>query len=231
MAKGIIYIMKTCVKGLIKIGKTRSDNFEQRMAHLEKNGYGNVTGLVREYAIETDEYDKKERLLHEIFSKSRVSNIELFSIDIDLVKNLLSSLKGEVVYPQGAKQEDIFKESSEMLEIKKGIIPNGSYTLKTKIKDVPNFIEATMTVDGEKFYIEPGARLAPICKLTVKGWVQAREKVKMNGYITESRILCNSPSMAASIVCGHHKNGWKTWKNSEGQYIDVYREMLNDDKR
>ena len=69
MAKGIIYVMKTCVKGLIKIGKTRSDNFEQRMSHLENNGYGNVTGLVREYAIETDNYDEKERLIHEIFSK------------------------------------------------------------------------------------------------------------------------------------------------------------------
>ena len=41
MAKGIIYIMTTVVPGLIKIGKTGSDNFEKRMYQLERNGYFN----------------------------------------------------------------------------------------------------------------------------------------------------------------------------------------------
>ena len=40
MAKGIIYIMTTAVDGLIKIGKT--DNFENRMGELERNGNHNV---------------------------------------------------------------------------------------------------------------------------------------------------------------------------------------------
>ena len=35
MAKGIIYLMNTCVDGLVKIGKTGIDNFEQRMTQLE----------------------------------------------------------------------------------------------------------------------------------------------------------------------------------------------------
>ena len=38
MAKGVIYIMATSVKGLIKIGKT--DNFKSRMAKLEQDGIG-----------------------------------------------------------------------------------------------------------------------------------------------------------------------------------------------
>lgn len=37
MAKGIIYIMTTVVPGLIKIGKTGKDNFDQRMYNLEHN--------------------------------------------------------------------------------------------------------------------------------------------------------------------------------------------------
>ena len=45
MAKGIIYVMTTAVPGLIKIGKTGLDNFEQRMYQLERNGYSNVTAL------------------------------------------------------------------------------------------------------------------------------------------------------------------------------------------
>lgn len=229
MAIGIIYIMSTSVKGLIKIGKTRTDNFERRMTYLESNGYGNVAGLTREYAIETDNYDEKERLIHEIFSKSQVGNSELFSVDIDLCKNLLSSLKGKVVYPLGVRQEEVFVQSSEMLEIKRGIIPNGVYTLKTKVRNVPYVVEASMKVENDKFYIEPGAKLAPIGKLT-KGWIQTRQQAKINEYITESRILCNSPSMAAAIVCGHNVNGWLTWKNNEGQSIDVYRKSMVEDE-
>ncbi len=36
MAKGIIYLMSTVVPGLIKIGKIRIDQFENRMSFLEK---------------------------------------------------------------------------------------------------------------------------------------------------------------------------------------------------
>lgn len=37
MAKGIIYCMTTIVPGLIKIGKTGVNNFEQRMYNLGQN--------------------------------------------------------------------------------------------------------------------------------------------------------------------------------------------------
>ena len=35
--------------------------------------------------------------------------------------------------------------------------------------------------------------------------------------------------MAASIVCGHHMNGWAVWKNINGESIDVYRTSINDE--
>lgn len=66
MAKGIIYVMTTVVPGLIKLGKTGRDNFGSRMYQLERNGYANVTGLKRRFAIEVDDYDEKEKLLDEI---------------------------------------------------------------------------------------------------------------------------------------------------------------------
>lgn len=43
--KGIIYLMTTTVAGLVKIGKTRIDNYETRIKFLESNGYQNVSGL------------------------------------------------------------------------------------------------------------------------------------------------------------------------------------------
>jgi len=52
MARGIIYIMTSVVPGLIKIGKTGINNFDQRMYQLERHGYSNITGLKREFAIE-----------------------------------------------------------------------------------------------------------------------------------------------------------------------------------
>ena len=70
MAKGIIYVMTTVVPGLIKIGKTGTDNYESRMYQLERNGYFNVVGLKRKFAIEVEDYDEKEKLLDEIFGKS-----------------------------------------------------------------------------------------------------------------------------------------------------------------
>ena len=94
MAKGIIYAMTTVVPGLVKIGKTGCGNFGQRMYNLERNGYFNVVGLKRRFAIEVEDYDEKEALLDEIFSKSRVPGSELFALDIDLVIQLLSSLEG-----------------------------------------------------------------------------------------------------------------------------------------
>ena len=52
MSKGIIYVMTTAVSGLIKIGKTQTKQYPERMRFLEANGYYNVVGLKRLFAIE-----------------------------------------------------------------------------------------------------------------------------------------------------------------------------------
>ena len=98
MAKGIIYIMITSVEGLIKIGKTQ--NFNNRMTILEQNGYWNVSGLKRFYAVKVSDYDEKEKLIHTIFSKSQVSTSELFALDKHIAKELLESFDGELIYPE-----------------------------------------------------------------------------------------------------------------------------------
>ncbi|CWN31667.1 T5orf172 domain [Neisseria meningitidis] len=74
---GIVYLMKTVIKGVYKIGISEVSNFEGRMRHLENNGYANVAGLERILAVKTDNYKEKENLLHEIFSKSRIGDTEI----------------------------------------------------------------------------------------------------------------------------------------------------------
>lgn len=58
--------MSTAVAGLVKIGKTGSSNYAERMRFLEGNGYANVTGLKREFAIEVEDYDAKETLIDDL---------------------------------------------------------------------------------------------------------------------------------------------------------------------
>lgn len=77
--------MTTAVSGLIKIGKTKTEQFQKRMRFLEANGDYNVSGLKRCFAIELDNYSDKELLLHEIFGKHQVAESELFALDVGLI--------------------------------------------------------------------------------------------------------------------------------------------------
>ncbi|EMT9704770.1 GIY-YIG nuclease family protein [Neisseria gonorrhoeae] len=54
---------------------------------------------------------KKKNLLHEIFSKSRIGDTELFAVDENLVKRLFLSLRGEIVFPKNETAESEFEKS------------------------------------------------------------------------------------------------------------------------
>ena len=135
MARGVIYCMTTIVPGLVKIGKTRTDQFEQRMYQLENNGYRNIAGLKRRFAIEVADYDEKESLLQDIFSKSNVPNTELFALDADLVVQLLASLDGEQIYPKTITKEesfDIAVDERRMNAVTRYTVPAGIYYFSTR---------------------------------------------------------------------------------------------------
>lgn len=130
MKKGIIYVMTTAVSGLVKIGKTTLDQFKNRMNYLEANGYYNVTGLSKFFAIEVTNYEEKETLLKEIFSKHRVAESELFALDKELVKELLLAFEGKVVYPENVNPEREFQQvakrrQGELFSFYKKGIQNG----------------------------------------------------------------------------------------------------------
>jgi hypothetical protein len=106
--------MTTAVSGLVKIGQTGSKNFPERMRFLEANGYSNVAGLKKFFAIELEDYEAKEKLLHEIFSKHQVASSELFALDTDLVKQLLLSFDGKVIFPVATNKEKDFEEITKI---------------------------------------------------------------------------------------------------------------------
>lgn len=221
MAKGVLYCMTTVVPGLIKIGKTTKENFESRMYGLEKNGYSNVVGLKRHFAIEVEDYDEKEKLLDEIFSKSRVPNTELFALDIALVEQLLSALEGKKIYPTTETKEAIFRKATQERSISEDWekIPDGQYHLE-KTRQGFGKLKATMRVEEGEFIVEKGSMCAPASD----GWMpEARKNAKIKKNILQEDVSCNSPSIAAWVVIGRRTNGWKLWKNEDGDPIDIYR--------
>ncbi len=221
MAKGIIYVMTSVVSGLIKIGKTGTENFEARMYQLERNGYCNVVGLKRKFAIEVDDYDEKEQLLDEIFGKSRVQNSELFALDADLVVQLLSSFEGKQIFPGEISKEEVFEGAAAERQVKAdwALIPDGDYYLSQSVKGFGK-IKATMRVESGTMTVLRGC----VCVPVKPGWVpDARRTAPIVDGILQDDTPVNSPSTAGWIVLGKANNGWTTWKDKRGNPIDVYR--------
>lgn len=221
MAKGIIYVMTTVVPGLIKIGKTGTENFEARMYQLERNGYFNVVGLKRKFAIEVEDYDAKEILLDEIFSKSQVPNSELFALDADLIVQLLSSFEGRQVYPETISKEEVFTTATAEHQVKSdwGLIPDGEYYLSQTVKGFGK-VYAKMRVEDGTFIVLKGCTCCP----TKDGWVpESRKNAPIKNNVLQDDISTNSPSTAGWIVLGHSNNGWTVWKDKDGNPIDTYR--------
>lgn len=97
MSKGYVYIMTSSIDGLIKIGKSKDWN-RRCQSELESNGYKNANGLKTYFVVETDDQDEIESIMHDIFRESRVSNFELFAVDKDRARRVLSKM-GKQVYP------------------------------------------------------------------------------------------------------------------------------------
>lgn len=222
MSKGIIYTMTTVVPGIVKIGKTGTSQFERRMSELERNGYGNVAGLKRRFAIEVEDYDDKESLIHELFSKSRVAGSELFAVDEGLVVQLLSSLEGRQVFPKDETKEEVFDKVTEERQAKEAaaVIPDGTYRLKRKTRG-GDTADALMEVHGGQFIVKAGARCLPVTEEDRAP--ESRKTAEIIDGVLRVDVVCDAPSTAAWVVLGSSSNGWKVWKDQRGRSINTYR--------
>lgn len=226
MSKGIIYVMTTVVPGLVKIGKTGTKNFQDRMYQLERHGYSNVVGLKRHFAIEVDDYDEKEMMLQSIFSKSKLEGSELFALDVNLAVQLLSSFEGKQIYPVDTTKEEVFDDASE----KRGasLIPDGEYHMNRKVKRWGKTVKGTMRVKAGKITVLKGSICCPIIQnaedSALFGTTSKRSEVKIENDILQEDVEFNSVSLAAMFLTYSTENGWLVWKSSDGKPIDVYRQ-------
>jgi hypothetical protein len=181
MGKGIIYVMTTAVTGLIKIGRTETRQFEERMRFLESNGYYNVVGLKRYFAIEVEDYIDKEKLIHEIFNKHKVAESELFALDQEIIQQLLLCFEGRVIYPKNVNQEKEFKEitktrkQGELFSFYKKGLKNGDKISFIKDKNI------VATVCGER-EVEYNGQVWKLSPLTYKIFKERGELSESGAY-------------------------------------------------
>lgn len=173
--------MTTAVSGLVKIGRAGRDNYPERMRSLEANGYYNVVGLKRFFAIELEDYDDKEALLHEIFNKHRVGSSELFALDQELVQQLLLSFDGAVIYPEKINKE---REFDEVSKARKQGIRFSFYKKGINDGDIITFSgdsSITATVVGER-EVEYDSQIWKLSPLTYKIFESKNQLNKSGAY-------------------------------------------------
>ena len=220
MAKDIIYRMTTIVPGLIKIGKIGSSNFDQRMYTLEHNGYSNVVVLKRNFAIEVEDYDEKEEIIHNIFSKSRVVN---------LVVQLLSSMEGKQVYPIDKPKEVVFDEATDNRTI--DCVPDGIYYFDHRPHNSSKEYKAKLKKKDGILYLCKGSQVnTERNDIVVKSWYDLRNSEIIKSGVVVKDIECDSLSMAGALVKGYQANGWEVWKTEDGKRLDIFRRKIENNK-
>lgn len=119
------------------IGKTGSDQYKNRMYFLENNGYQNVTVLKKAFAIEVEDYDGEETLLHEILKDGDIiATMSKFGDKYILkAKDLSKIFKGWAsvartakISAKGALQKDLECSSPSMAA---ALIAGGSKMMKS----------------------------------------------------------------------------------------------------
>lgn len=210
MARGIIYLMSaTALEGVVKIGKTNIDQFDSRMRGLEKDGY-RCQQLKKEFAIIVDDFDEKEVLLHDLFDKSRIGDSELFALDKDLAMQLLSSLKGQIIYPK-QDQEVIFAKATTAVEEKKNYDEQYHFNrmgekmkaLYLKLKDLIKSNFPDTDIKYNKHYLTFTKNGKNVCDLETcsKNYMLLSICIK-NESIDDPQHLCRDMRNT-----GHHGNG------------------------
>ena len=198
------------------------------MYSLEHDGYRNVTALRREFAIEVEDFDEKEKLIHTIFEKSQLSDTELFAIDVNIVKQLLSSFDGAVVFPKTETKSEVFSEATESRKSK--LIPDGEYTLSMK----NNSINATAKVIDGKWTLKRGSIIEPsdTAEKLPKRVKMCRDTlpVDKSGKLLEDIELGEcAPSFVGSVVANIPLDGWHYWKDKDKQPINKYRQETEEE--
>lgn len=110
MAKGILYVLTNdAMPGIVKIGKT--NDIKQRLTSLDSTSV--PVPFRCHYAVETDNYEFKEKRVHDAFSDYRIRpNREFFKIAPERVVSVLCMLGTEI-----KTDDDMIDENGNAIQI------------------------------------------------------------------------------------------------------------------
>lgn len=221
--EGIVYCMKAKeTPGLVKIGRTaKLSNRNQ----IISDGYKHVA-LEYYYAIKVSDCIKVEELLHDVFKYCRLGDTELFAVNPYLVERLMVELNGSQVYPDPKKvsKKEIMAEIKEKSDT--DLLPDGTYKFAVKPRGDKKTYSATMVKTNGSLYLKEGSEIVNNNseKITIKGWKTKRKSLPIVNGILQKDEQCDSVSCATVMVCGNHRDGWESWKNLNGEVINIYRQ-------
>lgn len=191
------------------------------MKELEDNGYKNCTGLKRQFAIEVDDYDAKEVIVHTAFEAHQVGNTELYACNLDKVIKILASFDGKIIFPKDETKKEIQEKADE--GVASSELPNGDYTYNVKSQLDGKTYKGILNVQNGILTLKAESTMA---ELTVDGtdkWITTRKSYGKAPCVLPNDIICSSVSEAANYISGHQQNGWRSWKDKDNNFIDIYR--------
>ncbi len=210
MKKGIIYILTNeSMPGLIKIGVTT--NLKERLQKLDTTGIPTPFNL--HYAIEIEDYEKKEHLLHQGLSEHRIRrNREFFRFEPENARALLQAIGGKEVdsqYIGVAIDEDGNEVSSEEYSNR---LPQATNTTFEMLQ-IPLEEELNFTRDPE-----------------IKCKIKENRKVEYHGVIYSLSALTKKIMQEKYHSRSHHLNGFQYWKYKD-EILTDRRERLEENNR
>lgn len=230
MARGIVYVTTSEIDGLVKIGKTK--NLEKRMKELSGQGYiRQKCDMV--YAIEVDDFDEKEKLLHTIFGKVRAAKTEFFAVDINVVVQTLAAFEGKQVFPKETEssKKETFQQAADA--VNSSLLPDGTYSLEVKSQGVNHKCKGILSVAQGVMMLKKNSVLSISFteKGITKGWINLRKTIDVDeNHVLQEDVPCKSVSQAAYLVIGTSKNGWEAWVDKDGESIQKYKPADNDEE-
>jgi len=198
MKKGYIYIMTNeFMPNIIKIGKTI--DLQKRLNDLYKTSVPAPFQL--EYAVEVEDCDKVEKLVHDAYDKDRINpKREFFKLEVENAISMLKLTGGKEVainiYDKTV-DEDGNEISNDAFEDKAPKMPNTNFEI---LKLPPNTI----------------LNLARDEKITCK--VVDNKKVEYNGEIYSLSDLTIQIFKEKFASNSNHMNGYRYWKYNDEIY-------------
>lgn len=169
--------------------------------------------------INSNLYDKIFNTISENWSNHWEERPESKRIYDECQKSKIDLFKLQSILDEIKNCEDDNKNKIEQI-IENYQLDNNRFFLKRKKKNEGEII-ALMETNGAEYKLLPGSQVSKNYKsITNKKVLKLRETAKIENGILKEEIVFDSPSAAAEFCIGTNSNGYNTWKDKNGKFLE-----------